>query len=378
MSTRGAEVAVIGLGAIGSMALWRLAERGVAVHGYERFGIAHDRGASAGQTRRFSVQGQRDPRVTPLAVEALGLWLELEEHTELELLRQTGGVIIGPEGTPEILCATASAKDNNLPHEALDAAALRPRFPQHVVRDGDTGVTDPLAGYLRPEASVATAVERASALGAAVNPFTEVVAVEPRAAGVAVVTRTGEQTYDRVVLAPGPWAGEIVPGARHRVVPRRIVQAWYLARRPSDYGPDVFGVFERVGDIQAYGFPTLDGVTVKVGIRFETHPEVPDLAHVDRSVDMAFASQVAAAVREFLPGLHPDPVSLQTGVEGFSPDGMPLLGPALSDARLVVACGFSGSGFKLAPVMGELAADFAISGSTGRDLSFLAPDRHLL
>ena len=115
MSTKGADVAVIGLGAIGSMALWRLAERGVAVRGYERFGIAHDRGASAGQTRRFSVQSQRDPRVTPLAMEALGLWRELEQHTERELLRQTGGVIIGPEGTPEILCATASAKDNGLP-----------------------------------------------------------------------------------------------------------------------------------------------------------------------------------------------------------------------------------------------------------------------
>lgn len=249
------------------------------------------------------------------------MWHELEQHTEFELLRQTGGVIIGPEGTPEILCATASAEDNNLPHEALDAATLRPRFPQQVVRDSDVGVTDPLAGYLRPEASVATAVERASALGAAANTYTEVVAVEPPTAGVAVVTRAGEQTHDRVVLTPGPGEG------RH--------------------------------------------------IKFGTHPEVPDLAHVDRSVDLAFASQVAAVVREFLPGLHPDPVSLQTGVEGFSPDGMPLLGLAPSDARLVVACGFSGSGFKLAPVMGEIAADFAMVGSTGRDVSYLAPDRHL-
>jgi sarcosine oxidase len=214
MSTNGADVAVIGLGAIGSMTLWRLAERGVAVHGYERFGIAHDRGASAGQTRRFSVQSQREPRFTPLAVEALGLWRELEEHTERELLRQTGGVILGPEGTPEIVSANASARDNGLPHEVLEAAALGPRFPHHVVRAGDVGVTDPLAGFLRPEASVATAVDRASALGAAVSPYTEVVAVEPRETGVAVVTRGGEQTYERVVLAPGPWAGELVPGAR--------------------------------------------------------------------------------------------------------------------------------------------------------------------
>jgi sarcosine oxidase len=57
---------------------------------------------------------------------------------------------------------------------------------------------------------------------------------------------------------------------------------------------------------------------------------------------------------------------------------MPLLGLAPSDARLVVACGFWGSGLKFAPIMGEIAADFAMDGSTGQDTSFLAPQRHLL
>ena len=105
-----AEVAVVGLGAIGSMTLWRLAERGVSAHGYERFGIAHDRGASAGQTRRFSVQSQREPRFTPLAVEALDLWRELAELSDRELFRQTGGVILGPAGSSPITLATASAQ----------------------------------------------------------------------------------------------------------------------------------------------------------------------------------------------------------------------------------------------------------------------------
>src|SRR6266511_4814663 len=116
------------------LTLWRLAERGVNVHGYERFGIAHDRGASAGQTRRFSVQSQREPRFTPLAVRALDLWRELADVSGRELFRQTGGVIIGPEGTPALASATASANENALPYEFLEADALRSRFPQHGVR----------------------------------------------------------------------------------------------------------------------------------------------------------------------------------------------------------------------------------------------------
>ncbi|MFI7065793.1 N-methyl-L-tryptophan oxidase [Kribbella sp. NPDC050124] len=369
-----AGVAVVGLGAIGSMALWRLAERGIAVHGYEQFGIAHDRGASAGQTRRFSVQSQREPRFTPLAVEALDLWRELAELSGRELFGQTGGVILGPEGTPAIVSAIASAQDNELPHEVLTEDALRSRFPQHVVRPGDVGVTDPLAGYLRPEASVAAAVARAAGLGAMVRPHTEVLRVESRADGVAVVTADGEQLYERVVLAPGAWAHELVSAD---VVPRRLVQAWYLARRPADFAPDVFGVFERVGDVLAYGFPSLDGATVKIGIKLEPHPVIADLGNVQRSVDAGLAIRLAGVVREFFPGLHPDPVNLQTGIEGYSPDETPLVGPAPDDPRIVVACGFSGSGFKFAPVMGDLAAEFATTGSTTRAVSFLSPDRTL-
>ncbi|MFD7161440.1 N-methyl-L-tryptophan oxidase [Kribbella sp. NPDC059898] len=368
------EVAVIGLGAIGSMTLWRLAQRGVVVHGYERFGLAHDRGASAGQTRRFSVQSQRERRFTPLAVEALDLWRELSDVTARELFHQTGGVIIGPEGTPALLSAIASADENALPCELFGANVLRSRFPQHAVRDTDVGVIDPLAGYLRPEASVATAVERAAALGAQVNLFTEVLAIEAGEDGIRVVTAAGRQAYDRVVLAPGAWASELVPAAK-TVVPRRLVQAWYLARRPADYRPEVFGVFERVGDVSAYGFPSLDGATVKIGIKLEQHPVVDDLHHVERSVGVDFAARLATVVREFFPGLHPDPVNLQTGIEGYSPDDLPLLGLAPSDPRLVIACGFSGAGFKFAPVLGDVAADLATNGSTARDVSFLAPGR---
>jgi sarcosine oxidase len=370
-----AEVAVVGLGAIGSMTLWRLAERGVSVHGYERFGIAHDRGASAGQTRRFSVQSQREPRFTPLAVEALGLWRELGELSELELFRQTGGVIIGPGDSSPVTLATASAQGNGLPHESLDADALRAQYPQHVVREGDVGVTDPFAGYLRPEACVATAIERASALGAQTSLYTEVIGVEPRADGVAVITKEGERIYERVVLAPGAWAGSLVPGASRLLVPRRIVQAWYLARRPADYRPEVFPVFERVGGV--YGFPSLDGATVKVGVKFEAHPVIDDLGNVQRSVGVDHALRLARVIREILPSLCPDPVTLLTGIDGYTPDDQPLVGPAPADPRIVVGCGFSGSGFKFAPVMGDIAADFATTGSTTRDVSFLTPERHL-
>jgi sarcosine oxidase len=82
-------------------------------------------------------------------------------------------------------------------------------------------------------------------------------------------------------------------------------------------------------------------------------------------------------VAGYFPGLHPDPVATTVGIEGYTTDGQPLLGPAPDAPRIMLACGFSGAGFKFAPAIGDVLADLVIDGGTARDLSFLAPDRAL-
>src|SRR5690349_19085609 len=86
--TRGldADVAVIGTGVMGAMALWRLAERGVRVLGFEQLQPGHDRGSSHGESRVFRVASHEDPRYVPLALRALDLWRDLEGVSATTLL----------------------------------------------------------------------------------------------------------------------------------------------------------------------------------------------------------------------------------------------------------------------------------------------------
>ncbi|MFG1682886.1 N-methyl-L-tryptophan oxidase [Nonomuraea sp. NPDC049269] len=377
MSGYDADVAVVGLGAIGAMAAWRLAERGHSVTGYERFGIGHDRGASSGQTRRFSVQSQREPRMTPLALEALGLWRALERATGRHLLHSVGGVILGPSDTPALLAAHKSALSAGLDHEWLDSAELSTRYPQHRVCPADAGITDPHAGFLRPELSVVTATRQARTLGATLFDHTRVLAIEPDGDGVSVRTEHGTRRYGHVVLAPGARARDLVPLAGATVLPRRVVQAWYVPADIDQYRPEVCGVFERVGDVNAYGFPTVDGATVKIGVYTAGHPIVYDTENTPLTVGPALLRRLRDTVAEFFPGLHPDPVTTTVGLEGYTTDGHPLLGPAPDSSRIILACGFSGSGFKFAPVFGDIIADLVMEGRTERDVGFLAPSRSL-
>lgn len=279
MSEYDADVAVVGLGAIGSMTAWRLAERGRTVHGYERFGVGHDRGASSGQTRRFSVQSQREPRLTPLALAALDLWRALENATGRTLLHLVGG----PSDAPALTGARQSALAVGLDHELLDSADLADRFPEHLIRPTDAGILDPMAGFIRPELSVVTATGRAQELGATVFDHARVLGVDADTSGVVVRTESGSRRYGHVVVAPGARARDLVPKARTTVLPRRLVQGWYVPHDVERYLPDAFPVFERVGDVNAYGFPTVDGATIKIG---PLHLGPPDrLRHREPAAD---------------------------------------------------------------------------------------------
>src|SRR5438105_10648406 len=173
-----AYVIVVGLGAMGSMALWRLAERGVAAIGVDRFDPPHDRGSSHGESRLFRTAYAEGGWYVPLLREAWLLWRELEATGDVELLTQTGALMIGLREGGLITGTLASARDHALEHELLEAWAASRRWPQHVLGDADQVLVDPMAGVLRPEASIRAALARARALGATLRPQTRVIAIE--------------------------------------------------------------------------------------------------------------------------------------------------------------------------------------------------------
>jgi glycine/D-amino acid oxidase-like deaminating enzyme len=65
-----------------------------------------------------------------------------------------------------------------------------------------------------------------------------------------------------------------------------------------------------------------------------------------------------------------------TGVYDCSPDLQPILGPVPGLHGVHVAAGFSGHGFKLSPITGQLIAENIVEGSTTLvDLALFSPGR---
>jgi sarcosine oxidase len=382
-----ADVIVVGLGAWGSQALWRLAERGLRVIGIERFGIGHSMGSTHGATRLFRVACMEHPGLAPIATVARDLWYELGARTDQTLLRQTGGIMVGPRDGHVVAGTLRAVEDAGLEATLLEYSELVQRFPQYSdFVPTDIGVWDPAAGVTYPEKGVRAAVSVASELGATVLTDTRVTDITLVDGGVEVTAGGRVLRSSRVVVAVGAWMPEFVDVP---LVARRTPLFWFEGTRPEQTLPggefelDAFPVFIRQlpdgTTLWGHGADHGDGegYAVKIGLEDSGNAFTDTLADsVDRYIHPAADyGSLSEAVSRAFPALDSVPVKAIPCMVTNSPDRQFVIGRPGGDERIVVAGGDSGHGFKHAPAIGELVAQLTVGEDPFTDIAFMDPDR---
>ena len=135
MSAKNYDVAVIGLGAMGSAASFQLASRGLSVIGFEQFGALHTQASYHGDTRITRQALGEGEYYVPLALRSQQIWREIEAKTGDDLFTECGALItaFGDQATnkDEFFQTTiAAANQHAVQHERLDHQELQRRFKQ--------------------------------------------------------------------------------------------------------------------------------------------------------------------------------------------------------------------------------------------------------
>lgn len=375
------DVVVVGVGSVGSMASWQLAARGLRVIGVDRFSVPGPFSGYAGESRVFRKVYAEGGHYTPLLQRSQDLWRDLERRSGTSLLRTTGGAVtFYDEQNPVLARYLAAAREQGLAHELLRGEEARVRFPQHVVRDGDVAVFDPEGGYLKSERAVVAALAEATRLGARFLGGRTAHAVEPRGDRYVVRTDQEEIVAGRVIIAQGTGAGAVGKELGVHVAVRPQVLTWFPTVEPQSFSREDLPVFLRRAEeagrsdsAKFYGFPSADGWTVKVA--GSVYMDEVESMERPPSWDPSYLDPVRAWVREFLPGLIPDPVRVAVCADGYTPDDTGLLGSVPGMEGVVVATGFSGHGYKMASALGAIAAELALDGASPTDVGFMDPAR---
>ncbi len=379
---------VLGLGAMGSAALYHLARKGSRVLGLDRFSPPHAFGSTHGDTRVTRLAIGEGEQYTPLALRSHELWRELEQETGKSLLTTNGGLIISSRAKTSrshvenfFQNTLAAARRFDIAHEVLDADEIRRRFPQFKVADDEQGYLEKDAGFLRPEECVRAHLTQAERCGAEIHRDEKVLEFRGSATGVSVTTDRGAYAAGRLIVAAGPWLpGLIGPElARHFTVYRQAL-FWFQINGPVEpFLAAHFPIF--IWELQKkkqgiYGFPALDGAGGGVKIATEQYEATTTAAAVRRNVSAdEIRAMYADYVVPYISGVGDKCLKAVTCLYTVTPDFGFVIDRHPQSERVILVSPCSGHGFKHSPAIGEALAEISSGAAARFDLTPFALKR---
>ena len=379
---------VLGLGAMGSAALYHLTMTGGRVLGLDRYSPPHAFGSTHGDTRITRLAIGEGAQYTPLALRSHELWRELEEETGKTLLTTNGGLIISsPARTSRTHVENffentlAAARKFGIAHEVLNADEIRRRFPLFKVADDEQGYLERDAGFVRPEACVGAHLTQAERRGAEIHRHENVLAFRGSATGVRVTTDRDTYTADTLIIAAGPWLpGLIGPELARIFTVYRQTLFWFAIDGPltpflAEHCPVFIWEVQR-GRQAIYGFPAVDGADGGIKIATEQYDGATSADAVGRDVTATeMRAMHAEYVAPYISGVAERCVRAVTCLYTVTPDFGFVIDRHPQCERIILVSPCSGHGFKHSPAIGEALAALSTGGAARFDLEPFALGR---
>ena len=190
---------------------------------------------------------------------------------------------------------------------------------------------------------------------------------------VQVQTDVGAYVAEKLVICGGAWAYKLAPQLAGKAVPERQVLIWLEPKRAEWFSLESFPVWNgQVEEGRFYGLPEFNPTGKTPGIklgRYHHRDETCDPDTVDREVYREDEALLRGFAERYFPDGAGKTAHMVVCMFSNTSDEHFVLDTLLEAPQVSVAAGFSGHGFKLASVIGEIMADLAQSGTSRHDIS---------
>lgn len=256
-----ADVAVVGLGGLGSATAYWLSRRGISVVGFEQFELGHVRGASHDHSRIIR-RSYHTPGYVRLTADAYDAWREVERDAGEQIITVTGGIDLFPPGAAiDHGTYTSSLAAEQVPFEWIDGAEVRSRWPAFA---GGTLITPDVMALYSAETGIvpagpgtATLQRLARAHGADLREHSPVREIRPVGGEVDVVTDRGTVRVGHVVVTADAWTNRLLAplGLDIPMVVTREQVSYFPHADLERFAVGRFPVWIWMDDPSFYGFP---------------------------------------------------------------------------------------------------------------------------
>lgn len=374
------DIIVAGTGSMGAAACYYLAQKGYSVLGLEQFdNLPHDKGSHGGQSRIIRKAYFEHPDYVPLLDRAYRNWEQLEKETGEKLYFKTGLVYGGPPGHSIISGVKHAASIFDI---ALEKVNEKDRFPFFQLPREQEMLFEPDAGFLLPGPSISLFVKEARKYGASINTGEKLIGWQKEKGEITVVTAKKKYSAKKLIITTGAWAQQVLKELKVSLKITRQVLIWVKPNRGGGFGPPDFPcwlITDHTIQGAYYGFPYLDGkkfggpTGLKFGLHYPGEETSPD--NVNREVTDLELRCIVNGIKEQFPLAGSPIVDATTCLYTNTPDENFIIDHLPGNEDVIIACGFSGHGFKFVPVIGEILAELATAGRTSLPIGFLSLDR---
>ncbi|KAK1157579.1 peroxisomal sarcosine oxidase-like isoform X1 [Acipenser oxyrinchus oxyrinchus] len=363
---------VLGAGIQGSYTAYHLAKNKKKTLLVEQFVLPHSRGSSHGHTRIIRKAYQQD-YYTRMMSECYQLWAQLEKEANVEIYRNTGMLVVGKEDCSAFRSLRGTLLRNNIPMEVLSPEQFASRFPSVRLPPGESAVIDKTAGVLHADRALKAIQDLFRGLGGVIHDGEKVVDFTP-GSPITMTTNSGMYHAQSLVITAGPWAKSVLArtGLQLPLQVLRINVCYWKERIPGTYGigrhfPCFIGVKQHGAKHDIYGLPSNEYpglMKICYHSGSETEPD-----ERDRQTSQEDIAILSSFVSKSFPGLDPTPAVVEQCMYTVTPDSDFILDQHPSHSNIIIGAGFSGHGFKLAPVVGKILCELALGKTPSFDLS---------
>ncbi|KAK6473243.1 peroxisomal sarcosine oxidase-like isoform X1 [Huso huso] len=363
---------VLGAGIQGSYTAYHLAKKKKKTLLVEQFVLPHSRGSSHGHTRIIRKAYEQD-YYTRMMSECYQLWAQLEKEANVQIYRNTGMLVVGKEDCSAFRSLRGTLLRNNVPMEVLSPEQFASRFPSVRLPPGESAVIDKTAGVLHADRALKAVQDLFLGLGGVIHDGEKVVDFTP-GSPITMTTNSGMYRAQSLVITAGPWAKSVLArtGLQLPLQVLRINVCYWKERIPGTYGigrhfPCFIGVKQHGAKHDIYGLPSNEYpglMKICYHSGSETEPD-----ERDRQTSQEDIAILSSFVSKSFPGLDPTPAVVEQCMYTVTPDSDFILDQHPSHSNIIIGAGFSGHGFKLAPVVGKILCELALGKTPSFDLS---------
>ncbi|WP_214836486.1 N-methyl-L-tryptophan oxidase [Exiguobacterium sp. s36] len=363
------DVAVIGAGTMGMSAASFLTERGAHTLVIDAFDPPHNKGSHHGDTRMIRHAYGEGRAYVSLVKRAQKLWEDLDRTSQYPIFKKTGVLGIGPRDSAFLDETIASAEKYDLPLQLLSKGDIETRWPGLSIPDDYIGCYETESGLLYSEHAIRAYRERAVANGAEFVMNTPVKSLDFNSDGVTIVTSEATFYAKKVIVTVGAWAKQLLPDISLPLQPTRKVVGWFDADETLYSDATFPSFFVEDDDRMFYGFPSLDGAGLKVGRTDGGQSIDPNLHTQNFGRYEADEGDLRHFLATYMPEANGALNQGKTCLYTMSDDHDFIVDVHPEHSNVLIACGFSGHGFKFGSVMGEVLSQLTLDGQTSFDLS---------